>query len=275
ALEAAPWVLFDGDLSPTYGFTGVQFPNTGSAMSYIVFNPTMTTPVLDGPEYVAVTGTKFMACFAATTAPNNDWMMTQEFTLGNSGTFNFWGKSITAQYGMERFNVLVSTGSTNPSDFTSISGPTYVEAPDTWTQYSYPLNAYANQRIRVAIQCVSNDAFIFLVDDVEIDAPGGTDNDNNEVVVVNTALKGNYPNPFNPETTIAFSTKENGPVSLDIYNIRGQKVRSLVNENRESGDHSVVWNGKDDNGKSVASGVFFYRMKSGKFSSTKKMILMK
>jgi hypothetical protein len=184
------------------------------------------------------------------------------------------GKSITDQYGLERFNVLVSTGSTNPNDFTSISGGTYIEAPTTWTQYSYGLDAYANQTIRVAIQCVSNDAFIFMVDNVEIDAPGGTPN-NPEVTPVISQLIGNYPNPFNPETSIAFSTKENGPVSIDIYNVRGQKVRSLLNENKEAGNHTVVWNGKDDNGKNVASGVFFYRMKSGKYSSTKKMILMK
>jgi len=102
-----------------------------------------------------------------------------------------------------------------------------------------------------------------------------TDNDELGVTAVDNTLLGNYPNPFNPETRIAFTTKENGPVSIDIYNIKGQKVRSLLNENKEAGSHTVVWNGKDDNGKNVASGVFFYRMKSGKYSSTKKMILMK
>ena len=115
---------------------------------------------------------------------------------------------------------------------------------------------------------------LFRSDNVEIDAPTSTNNENNEVVAI-SSLEGNYPNPFNPETTIAFSTKENGNISLDIYNIRGQKVRTLLNETKQAGKHTVVWNGKDDNGKNVASGVFFYRMKSGKFSSTKKMILMK
>ncbi|MBI9031121.1 S8 family serine peptidase [bacterium] len=102
-----------------------------------------------------------------------------------------------------------------------------------------------------------------------------TDNEESDVALVNNALLGNYPNPFNPETRIAFSTKNNGHVSIDIYNLKGQKVKSLLNENKEAGKHTVVWNGKDDNGKNVASGVFFYRMKSGKYTSTKKMILMK
>ncbi len=102
-----------------------------------------------------------------------------------------------------------------------------------------------------------------------------TPNAEESLVETPTMLGGNYPNPFNPETRIAFSTKENGPVSIDIFNVKGQKVRSLVNENMEAGNHTVVWNGQNDNGKKVASGLFFYRMKSGKYSSTKKMILMK
>ena len=274
SLEAGAWTLIDGDLSPTYGFQGVTFENSGSPMAYIVFNPAMTTPPLEEAANAAHTGSKYMASFASTTPLNNDWLITQEFTLGDTGTFHFWGKSVMDDYGLERFNVLVSNGSTNPNDFVSISGLNYVEAPIAWTQYSYSLDDYANETIRVAIQCVSDDAFIFMVDDVQIEAPGGTDNPQ-EVVPAVSQLIGNYPNPFNPETRISFSTRENGPVSIDIYNIKGQKVRSLLNENREAGTHNVVWNGKDDNGKNVASGVFFYRMKSGKYSSTKKMILMK
>ena len=102
-----------------------------------------------------------------------------------------------------------------------------------------------------------------------------TDNDDLDVALVNNTLLGNYPNPFNPETTISFSLKENGPVLLDIYNLKGQKVKTLVNEVMTSGKHNVVWNGTDENNRSVASGVYFYKMRNGKFSSTKKMILMK
>ncbi len=90
-----------------------------------------------------------------------------------------------------------------------------------------------------------------------------------------TALKGNHPNPFNPSTTISFSLKEKGPLTLEIYNILGQKVTTLVNGVMDKGTHNVVWNGKDSKGRSVASGIFFYRMKSGAYTSTKKMIMMK
>ncbi len=273
SLTADPWVIIDGDLSTTYGINGVDWTGAYDPMGFMVFNPLMTTPPL-AEDYYAYEGSKYMTSWAATEPANNDWLISQEFTLSETGSFNFWAKSIMADYGLERFNVLVSNGSTNPNDFTSISGDTYIQAPISWTQYSYSLDDYANQTIRVAIQCVSDDAFIFMVDNVEVDAPGGEDVQDNNIAAV-SQLIGNYPNPFNPETRIAFSTKENGPVSIDIYNIKGQKVRSLLNEYREAGAHDVVWNGKDDNGKSVASGVFFYRMKSGKYSSTKKMILMK
>ncbi len=91
----------------------------------------------------------------------------------------------------------------------------------------------------------------------------------------NTALKGNYPNPFNPETAIRFSTKESGPVRLNIYNIKGQLIKSLVDSNLPSGSHTVIWNGKDESGRSVSSGVYLYRMETPSYTKTMKMMLMK
>ncbi|HPN40962.1 MAG TPA: S8 family serine peptidase [Candidatus Cloacimonadota bacterium] len=89
------------------------------------------------------------------------------------------------------------------------------------------------------------------------------------------ALIGNYPNPFNPSTTISFSLAQSGPVSLEIFNQKGQKVRDLSSGNLPAGEHQLVWNGKDDSGRPVSSGVYYFRMKSGKFSSSRKMVMMK
>ncbi len=275
SLQFGDWTLVDGDLSATYGFDGTTFPNAESMMSYIVFNPAMTTPALSDESYNAPDGSKYLASFAAVTPTNNDWLISQPFTLGAQGEINFKAKSITSQYGLERFNVLVSTGSSNPNDFESISGATYTEAPTTWTSYMYGLNNYANQTIRVAIQCVSDDAFVFMLDDFKVVSAGGTDNDDTTVPLFTNALKGNYPNPFNPETRISYSVEKAGKVTLEVYNILGQKVKTLVNDTKEAGSHSVVWNGQDSAGNSVASGLYFYRMKSGTYSKTSKMILMK
>lgn len=96
-----------------------------------------------------------------------------------------------------------------------------------------------------------------------------------DILPVVTKLQGNYPNPFNPTTTISFSLVAENKVKLTIYNLKGQKVKRLVNEQLPAGKHIAVWNGKDDSGKKAASGIYFYKFKAGKFVSTKKMILMK
>jgi len=89
------------------------------------------------------------------------------------------------------------------------------------------------------------------------------------------ALHGNYPNPFNPSTTISFSLGCTERVVIDVYNVRGQRVRSLVSGVYGAGEHTVVWNGCGDDGIEVGSGVYFYRMVSGRYTGVKKMLLVK
>lgn len=90
-----------------------------------------------------------------------------------------------------------------------------------------------------------------------------------------TELRNNYPNPFNPSTLIAFDVAKAENVTIEVYNIRGQKVRTLVNDHYAPGKYSVVWYGDDDNGREVASGVYFYKMSTDSYSNIKKMLLMK
>ncbi len=98
---------------------------------------------------------------------------------------------------------------------------------------------------------------------------------NEHLIPIVTKLDQNYPNPFNPTTTINFSLKENSKVSLNIYNIKGQKVKTLVRDQLSAGQHSVVWDGRDENNKSVSSGIYFYKLKTDKFEKTKRMVLLK
>ncbi|MDP8268079.1 MAG: carboxypeptidase regulatory-like domain-containing protein [Candidatus Tenebribacter davisii] len=97
----------------------------------------------------------------------------------------------------------------------------------------------------------------------------------NILPVNGTKLIGNIPNPFNPTTAISFSLDKAGFVNIDIYNVKGEKVRTLVNENLEASTHNVIWDGEDDQGKTISSGIYFYKMRTGSFTATKKMILMK
>ncbi len=90
------------------------------------------------------------------------------------------------------------------------------------------------------------------------------------------ALHPNVPNPFNPITTIAYDIPEGGAdVNITIYDVAGRMVRELVDEHRSAGTWSVQWNGDDDRGQRVASGVYFYRMRAGEFNETRKMVLLK
>ncbi len=94
-------------------------------------------------------------------------------------------------------------------------------------------------------------------------------------LIATTELNGNYPNPFNPTTTIAFSLKEAGHAVLEIFNVKGESIKQLVSDQLAAGQHSVVWNGTDNSGKPVSSGIYFYKLSSKNFSATRKMILMK
>jgi len=90
-----------------------------------------------------------------------------------------------------------------------------------------------------------------------------------------TALKANYPNPFNPTTYIAFDLNKDSNVSISVYDIRGRFVVNLVDSFYKSGHHNVAWNGVDSSGKGVASGVYFYRMNAGDYQSVRKMVMVK
>jgi hypothetical protein len=101
-------------------------------------------------------------------------------------------------------------------------------------------------------------------------------NDNRKNQVTNEfLLENNYPNPFNPTTNIKFTVPNMAKVSLVVYNTLGQKVRTLVNNKTLSGNQTAIWNGKNDFGNSVPSGIYYYRMESGNNSITKSMVLLK
>jgi len=89
------------------------------------------------------------------------------------------------------------------------------------------------------------------------------------------ALQQNIPNPFNPTTRILYTVGISSRIKIDIYDVSGRRVRSLVDAIQLAGDNSVIWDGRTDRGESAASGVYFYRLRAGKFSETRKMILLR
>jgi len=89
------------------------------------------------------------------------------------------------------------------------------------------------------------------------------------------SLSQNHPNPFNPSTTICFTVAKTSKVELRVFNLRGQVVRSLVSRMVPQGKHRVVWDGRNEEGKPVSSGVYFYHLRAGSYSSARKMLLLK
>ena len=157
-----------------------------------------------------------------------------------------------------RDDVLIAT----ITDFVEYEPATYVDADLESGIYTYYVtNVYFNEFESEPSNSV----------EVEI-----TVSANDEVIPATvTALTGNYPNPFNPETTITYSVKNAARVNITIYNLKGAKVRTLVSETKGNGFYKAVWDGRDDSGKAVSSGVYLYRMQADNYVSTRRMMLMK
>jgi len=123
---------------------------------------------------------------------------------------------------------------------------------------------------------LGNGTFSFSVDNANVSSlPYIWGSCSDEVEKPISGLLGNYPNPFNPSTTIDFAVPRTGQVSIDVYNVRGQRVKRVVSGSFSGGRHSVIWDGVDDSGMVVGGGVYFYRMECEDGVSVKKMVMVK
>jgi hypothetical protein len=222
-----------------------------------------------------VSGHKVSASFQAGNAVNDNWMISPEIALGQESVLSFWAKSYADYFALDRFNVAVSTTGTSPEDFTLLNTDGPIEAPVEWNLYRFVLNQYEGQTIRFAIQAISENSFIFMVDDVNVDTHIPTSSGAIPGIPAKTAIAGNYPNPFNPSTAIQFSLNTPATVALDVYNARGQKVRQLVKDQLDAGNHSVVWNGADSEENACASGIYFVKLKTQRTTDVRKIMLIK
>ena len=96
-----------------------------------------------------------------------------------------------------------------------------------------------------------------------------------EDIPLEFALLGNFPNPFNPTTSVSYQLPQTAEVEIVVYNTLGERITSLVNAVQTAGTYRVIWNGLNSNNQHVASGVYMYRMRTGSFTCTKKMLLAK
>ena len=121
------------------------------------------------------------------------------------------------------------------------------------------------EQLRIAAQAGINEY------DISLDV----DDDMWAALPTTMELSQNYPNPFNPETTIRFALTSAQHATLTVYNVTGQKVRTLVQGTIQAGQQSVVWDGRDDSGNAVASGIYFYRLSTDEETQSRKMVFLK
>ncbi|MCF7792833.1 MAG: choice-of-anchor D domain-containing protein [Candidatus Cloacimonetes bacterium] len=180
----------------------------------------------------------------------------EEFTLSNPGTEELTG-TMTAPAG---FSLAVDNFTIDAGDSQTFE----VEfIPTEGMVYSGDLVINSNAINQPTLEIALEGTGIMVGNDPNL-------------IPTKTELTGNYPNPFNPTTDIKFAIKDAGKVTIDIYNIKGAKVTTLVNEEMEPGFYTARWDGKDSNKKNVSSGVYFYKMRAGgRYTSTRKMIMLK
>lgn len=219
------WRTVDADGNYIYGFQDVSFPAPSSGKAaYIVFNPALTTPSLEDKAAIAPHGgERFAACFAASGDPsglaqNNDWLISPKLTLpATDAKMSFFVKSYIGEYGLEKYNVLVSETDDNLESFKMIGSTR--EAPyDAWEEVTVDLSEYAGKEVYLAIQCVSEDAFIFMLDDIIVSKPVSSVAENA------VAMLSLYPNPATE--MIVISSGGSAIEKVDIYNAAGALVYS-------------------------------------------------
>lgn len=167
------WYTVDGDGVPTNGIMvagfGIWWPGCDESFGFVAFNPDETIPLAPG-FFTGYNGKRFGASFFTSTGvPNDDWLISPPLQLGDKPVLKFRCKSQTDKYGMEEYYVLVSPeGSDKLEDFVPVGEKRF--APAEWEDVKVDLSEYAGKSPRVAIHCVSEDKFIFIIDDIAVEA---------------------------------------------------------------------------------------------------------
>ncbi len=245
------WTTVDGDKSDIYIIRDCEFPVPESGMvGFMAFNPEATTPALGITAYE---GERMGASFAATDGLNDDWLISPMLRMpADNASLVMQVQSYTDQYGLEKYEVCVSTTDNDPDSFTVLKSGS---APTDWEEVTVDLSEYAGKDIYVAIHCVSEDAFIFFVDNIEITKPkGGVD----DVATGDAALR-LYPNPVSETLVISGMGIEN----VSIWSMAGAQIGSI------DGNGSEVR--YDVSG--LASGVYFAKVKTATGTQVMKFVV--
>jgi hypothetical protein len=215
------------------------------------------------------------------------WFITSQPSDTSSGTRVFPSLHVLKENNAQNITLAYRYEGTSPRQIRYIYKENGQVNPSVWMapysgindhspHYRPPQKAYTlrgtDNSIRSAVLYVQD-----MVHDLYFDASAFTsvEEEWNDQTISGFRLKQNYPNPFNPITSIEFVIPRSNLVTLDIFNVLGQKVRQLLADHLERGRRTITWDGRDAEGKDVANGIYFYRMQVGDFVETKKMVLLK
>lgn len=210
-------------------------------------------------------------------ANQNEWIMSPTFNLpSGTAALDFYAGYSTNWLNNATLKLHISTN--GGSTWTQLWQAVNDSNPWGWRSFSISLNAYCGlSNLKLGWQYVGNDGDTVGLDGVELVRISSVDIEDDPSLTGNDRfyLFQNHPNPFNPVTTITFTLDSPVPVKLNVYNTAGQLVKTLINDGLPRGIHEVVWDGKNDTGQMVSSGLYFYRLKTDAEAQTKSMILLK
>ncbi len=165
----------------------------------------------------------------------------------------------------------VNTSLSSSSDYTKFSVPITYKSPEIPDKFFVEFTI-TDPTASTLAHIGSN----FLLDDIELTGEVSTDVKRNDLTIPDGFyVYQNFPNPFNPATTIRYSIPEASFVTISIYDITGNLIAAIVNKEQSRGDYETIWNGKNNEGVQVVSGVYFYRVQAGRFNELHKMVLLR
>jgi PKD repeat protein len=263
-LDFSPWFVADVNGGGTYGIIQHTFPNNGNPFAFIAFNPSQVVPPMTDSVILPHSGNRFGACFSSAPPynPNNKWLISPKMHLGTNPQIGLWVKTYNLQYGYEKYNIAVSTLTNHPSDFTVVSGPVPLEAPVDWAYRQFNLPDYVNQDVYIGIQCVSDDEFLFMVDDIQISS----------ILAVEEIPQGDwltlYPNPAQDKIYINFGGRKMIDGTAVLVNNLGMTVANSVFPEEVTG---VV----EFNLPSLTNGIYYLAVRDKSRNTVKKIIIRK
>lgn len=259
------WTTIDGDNAATYAWNEAEFLHRGERFAYIAFNPSRTEPILwmeDDPGFNAQIapwdGNRFGVSFQSSAAENDDWLISPKLKIGQDAEFVFHVKSLMEGYGIAQYQAWVSETGTDKEDFMPLCGRSSAPA-DAWEEIRLSLAEYAGKEVHVAVQCVSTQALLFMLDGLKVTEPSAIESRD----ALNLCLS-LYPNPAREQICIRASegTEITG---VEIFSLGGMKLFQSASMNAEWFSYNT---------SHLPQGVYLTRVHTNHGSQTLKFVVM-